>query len=271
MLAAIDAGRAYVKYVGPNGVQGKFRSWIYPYYETQMEVIRSPKDVVLEYNDRKWYVGDVVRYVSDLGQGENMQEDKTGEHTVIFILTALALMGANDCEDITLITGLPLDQYRKNKDRIRERLEGTHTIRITTGDMEDKRVLVIKKVGVAVEGAGAFYANPRNGTVRVLDVGSRTVNALSFYNKRYIDPESYTFNYGWDSVKEENRTPEHFADRLNASLGRKWKPDDPILVAGGKAEELAGALRKYYPNAEAIPDAQMANAIGFWRMGERVG
>ena len=44
---------------------------------------------------------------------------------------------------------------------------------------------------------------------------------------------------------------------------------DAILITGGAASQLAGALRAVYPQARLVDDAFWANAEGFYRFGQR--
>jgi plasmid segregation protein ParM len=47
--------------------------------------------------------------------------------------------------------------------------------------------ITIEAVEVATEGGGAFRPNPDNGTIRVLDIGSGTVNSITVKDKRHIN------------------------------------------------------------------------------------
>lgn len=271
MLAAVDAGRSWTKYVGPNGVAGKFPSWIHPYYETEMEILYTRDDMAIEYQGEHWYIGEVVDRVIDAGDRQQKQAEKGTKNTVLFILTALWRMGANDCDPIQLVTGLPLPLYKDGRTRetLRQALEGTHTIKITTGQGEDIRTFLIEKIHFAAEGAGAFYSRPQNGLIHVLDIGSRTINAPVFKDKRFHAGLSFSFNWGWDTLKDQNKNADYVARQIDGEVASKWGRDAEILVAGGMAAQVAAALQRIgYKNAVALPDAQMANAYGLYRMLE---
>lgn len=269
MLAAVDSGRAYVKYVGPNGVAGKFPAWIHPYYETELDVLSGREDMAVEYNGQRWYIGEVVDRVVDAGSLQQKQAEKGTQNTVLFILAALWKMGAHDCDPIQLVTGLPMPLYKDEKTRnmLKQALEGTHTIRVTTGEGEDTRTLLIDELHFAAEGAGAFYSRPANGLVHILDVGSRTINAPVFKNKRFHAGLSFSFDWGFDSLKENHKNPDYVARQIDGEISSKWGRDAEIWVAGGVAHEVAAALQRLgYENVTAIPDSQMANAHGLFKM-----
>src|SRR5690606_19691041 len=105
---------------------------------------------------------------------------------------------------------------------------------------------------VMVEGAGAFFANPEDGTTRVIDLGSRTVNALTFMDKIYAPNGSFTLEWGWDTLTVQ--TPGHVAEKLNNSLSARWDREDKVIVVGGRANDILDAVKKYFPNAIAAPN-----------------
>jgi len=63
------------------------------------------------------------------------------------------------------------------------------------------------------------------------------------------------------------------AKQVLAEATRLWNGGatlDRILVAGGGALLLGSYIEEHFPHAQVIPDPVFANALGFWRFGQRV-
>jgi len=273
MLVACDIGRSAVKTKAEGRDLDCFPSLITPYYEWKgLSPLQTDDDLVVQLNGKRYFVGSVVEYVADGDTGRRMQEDKVNEYTLIFLMTALYRACAP--EYVRIVTGVPMDQLAADKERLEEFLKGTYDVYFTNrhnyGSKPEHRRFVIEDVRVTAEGAGVFFAYPAPGIVRILDLGSRKSNAVTFKNKRYVEPESYTLNFGWDTLRGSNKNVETLAEKLHGELSGKWSEEDKILVAGGVAEELAEALRIYFPNADAVPNPRFANVLGYYEAGRLV-
>lgn len=271
MLVAVDAGRSYVKTVfqSQRGVNQNllFPSWMTKYYKTDWDVLTSDNDFVIEYKGEKNYIGEVVEFVADGDSGRRMNEDKGNKNTLLFILTALYRIGANQYEPIDLVTGVPLDRFNDDKDKVKELLEGSHQVTMHSKHGSDTRIIPIRRCAVTVEGGGAFYDEPTEEETHVIDLGSRTVNCLTFRRKRFHAPSSLTLPWGWDTLKEENRDYQRVAEILYGELSAKWHKDASVIVVGGQAEELTPAIKEYFPYARTVENPQFANARGYYKIG----
>lgn len=277
-LVAVDAGRAETKVVTVNGEPFSFPSRVARYFKPKgFNPLQEKTDLVLKVgaDGDRYFIGGVVERVKRAGKGRQKQENKANQNTLLLTLAALSLACTGD--RVKVVTGLPLHRFNESdRKEIKDLLTGTfdvyaatrHTPEedVDTGRLPHRR-FTIEEVIVTVEGAGAFFAHPRPGLVRVVDLGSVTCNCLTFRDKRFIHNESESFAWGWDTVEETEQDPEEVAEALHGELSGIWQDNEgaTILLAGGVAEQLVTPLQRRFPEArvEALPRAQFANAEGY--------
>jgi plasmid segregation protein ParM len=142
-------------------------------------------------------------------------------------------------------------------------LEGTHEL-VVNGVR--KRV-GIRKVNIASEGAAAFFTTNQEDLVRIIDIGSGTVNCATVIDGQFIDLESFTLEYG-----AEQGEINAIAQALSSRLKGIWHQNERIHVVGGSAEQLVHEMESEFPCAFVhYPfqnDPKFANAIGFHVIGE---
>ncbi len=112
--------------------------------------------------------------------------------------------------------------------------------------------------------------------VRVVDIGSRTVNYCTINQRQYVDRDSGTLGYGIMELHNAEAAPgdaskEQFARRVAADLSKRWLRYDPgtdlVLLTGGGALLLERWLRQHFPVYQLADDALFANAAGYYKMG----
>jgi len=192
-----------------------------------------------------------------------MTEEKAHADTLLLALIALHRVTT----EANIITGLPVylhDTERKNA--LKQLLRGNGKWDITVNGV--KKTISVPRIEVAVEGGAAFWSSPRDGLVRVIDAGSRTVNYVTLKDKRYVDRDSGTLPFGFGTTISGDLR--QMAARIAGELGRKWRETDAVLVAGGRAEELARELKQYFPQTETFTNPLFANAIGYYRIGRKL-
>ncbi|QOY37999.1 ParM/StbA family protein [Anaerobacillus isosaccharinicus] len=101
--------------------------------------------------------------------------------------------------------------------------------------------------------------------IRVVDGGSKTINYVTLKNRRYVDRESGTLDFGFETNKSTN--DKQLVARIAGELGKKWEVEDVIWTVGGKASVLADYLQPYFENVAPMPNALYANAMGYYKMG----
>lgn len=270
MILGIDAGNHEVKVAGPNGLD-RFSSTIGEYRERNLNDVHGKDDIVFEYEGRKGFAGTLADAESEWG-GSIMGDSKAHEDAKLRILIALHRYARmNNTFDI--IVGQPIGKHNAvEKETIKNMLRGSHEI-IINGE---RRLFTIRRAEVAAEGVAAFWSKPTNGLVRVIDVGSGTINCASLRNKRNIDKESFTITLGMNTVISSN--PAEIARGIATQTSKKWKPNDFVYVVGGAASELTPYIQQFYPQATEVTPvfsgeqhhAVFANAIGFYTIGRGI-
>lgn len=268
MIVGVDAGNYQVKVVHRKGVD-IFPSDIGEYRERNLEQKFSDNDMIVEYEGKKYFAGTLAKYESEFCSAM-MGESKAHFDFKLRVLIALHRVGYNVYQ---IIVGQPIATHTKaEKQKMKDVLLGHHSI-IINGI---RREFVIERVEVAAEGGAAFWAEPKMGLVRMVDVGSGTVNCATLFDLRYIDKDSFTLLVGVNSTKTRNY--EALARAIAAAASKKWGKNDVVKVVGGIAEELCPYLAEYFPNAQVLQPHLLgrllqpvfANAVGFYRIGEGV-
>lgn len=268
MITAIDAGNHETKYCSQYGV-GKFPSELGEYRERRLEQKFGEHDMVFEYQGKKGFAGTLAKYESEF-TGSIMGDTKAHEDAKIRILLALHMLGDTD---YSIVIGQPISRHaQEEKLAIKVMLLGKHTITVNGVT----RTFTISRAEVAAEGGAAFWSNPRQGLVRVIDIGSGTVNGATLHDGRYIDKDSFTMLFGMDTNLSSDR--DALVRGIATQALKKWRAKDTVLVAGGAAEMLLPAVRTYFPNAEALSPAfkgkllhpVYANAVGFYQIARSV-
>lgn len=273
MIVGIDAGNNEVKVMGSLGVM-KFPSTIGAYRERNLTNKLSQHDMIVEYKGRKVFAGSLAEE-SFLG-GAIMGQSKAHEDALLRIIIALHRYSNSSNYDV--IVGQPIGMHKDEEKRaIKEMLQDTHEITIN----EETRKFRITRAEVAAEGGAAFWSAPTDGTVRLIDLGSGTVNCATIKNRKYLDLGSFSLPFGMNTVGTEDMR-EIARGIVSMTSAKKWQKNDKVLLIGGVAKQLVDPMRKYYPKSEVIKpviktdggvqvaNPIYANAIGFYHIGKAV-
>lgn len=273
VILGVDGGNDRVKLVGDFGAFS-FYSNICEWFERDTEEQFGADDMEFIINGRRGYAGSIARAEDEFGGGNMMGDTKAHEDAKIRILLGLHRF-CNSGDEIYLVTGQPIIKHKQNeKEKIKKMLVGRHDVKVNG----KSKILFIEGVEVAPEGSAAFWARPLPGKVRVLDIGSGTVNAATLLDKKHITTQSTTFNFGIETVSNKNY--ENIARGIIKNASKKWAPDDTVLICGGAAEPLAPFIQQHFKNAQilypSIPSIHgktykpiYANAVGFYELAKR--
>lgn len=268
MILGLDAGNHAVKAVGPFGPL-RFLSCLGEYRERRLQAVHGPDDMVWEYQGRRGFAGSLALHESEFA-GSMMGDSKAHEDLQLRVLLALHRYGGDRYH---LVVGQPISSHTpEEKERIRALLLGPHEITVNG----ERRHLVVEDVRVAAEGGAAFWSAPRRGLVRIIDIGAGTVNGATLVDGRYIDRDSWTLRYGRESTI--TRDPWAMARGIATEALKRWRPGDPVLLAGGAAEELVEPLGDYFDRLEILRPhlagqplhPVWANAVGFYAIAREV-
>jgi len=268
MIIGVDAGNYEVKVVHQRGVD-RFPSDIGEYRERNLKQKFSEDDMIALYKGRNYFAGTLAKYESEFN-ARIMGDSKAHADAKLRILIALHRAGHDVYK---IIVGQPIEKHTEDeKDQIKNMLRGSHSIVING----DKREFFISQVEVAAEGGSAFWAMPQDGIVRLIDVGSGTINCATLYDMRYIDKDSFSIPIGMNTTKTKNY--EALARTIAAETGKKWGYQDVVKVVGGAAEKILPYIRGYFPLAETVCpivdgktlEPVFCNAVGFYRIGVNI-
>ena len=279
LILGIDAGNHMAKVMGPFGTD-KFRTNICDWFERDVEESFGEDDMEFEINGRKGYAGTIALYEDEFGNGSIYGDTKAHEDTKIRVLLAINRYLNRYCSNvghIAIVVGQPIKKHKEcEKDKIKSMLIGQHTIRVNG----KTRSFHIENVGVAPEGSAAYWSRPQDGLLRIIDIGSGTVNAATIIDKRHINTASDTFNFGVETVKNKDDYKTIARGIIRNTTRLKWNKSDKVLICGGTSEGIAPFIIEHYHNAEVLTpvfkngsevkifNSVFANAVGFYAIGK---
>lgn len=261
IILGIDAGNHMAKVVGPFGVDS-FKTNICDWFERDVEETFGADDMEFDINGRKGFAGTIAQYEDQFGDGTRYGDTKAHDDNKIRVLLAINRYLSRYCphiETVSIVTGQPIKQHKQDqKEYIISMLQGEHNIKVNNKD----RKIIIENAAVAPEGSGAFWAFPQMGTVRIIDIGSGTVNAATIIDNRHINTASTTFNFGVETVKNKEDYETIARGIIRNTTKLKWNKNDNVLICGGISQEICSHIREHYIEAEIInPSIQRANGL----------
>lgn len=207
-----------------------------------------------------------------------------------------AISKSTEESKIKLVIGTPVDNLSLSAD-FKADLEGK-TFEFSINGKERK--ITIEKVGVVAEGVSSFYMLPAEkqaDDIMIVDIGGRTVNVVTFRNKRieYKKTVTYGMIEFYNKVKERYNSQgnniateqvysfvkkgiikvEHedevaFVKRIFNEIESIIKDRNfyKIFVTGGGAETLIDTIKEIEPSAALMSDPINSNCQGNKRIGE---
>jgi plasmid segregation protein ParM len=193
------------------------------------------------------------------------------------LLLSLIAIHQSNMTDVDIVTGVPFSLHDEvNKAELIKLLTGRWEI-VVNGVL---RTVNVNRVRVAVEGGGAFWSKPLDGLVRIVDGGSKTINYITMKDRFYVDRDSGTIPFGFDTTKSSDL--QQMITSIAGELGKKFGQKDLVLTIGGKASDLALNLRGYFPRVQEMHSTNVltcgrevslnlfANAVGYYNIGRTV-
>lgn len=278
LTLGVDAGNYRAKTAGPYGVDS-YRTAICDWFERNVEEDFGEDDhMEFSLYGRKGYAGTLASYEDQFGGGAMYGESKAHEDTLIRVLLAIYRYRARYCpgfDRFKIVAGQPIISHKPTeKTKLADLLKGDHVI---TVNGVRQRINIVE-VGIAAEGTGAFMSQPQEGVIRIIDVGSGTVNCATISDNRHINNASKTFNYGVETSGGRDNIDGIVRGIIRSTTQLKWQREDKVYVCGGVTDELLPMLARHYPKAQAfIPQLNahdgvqahlptFANAIGFYEI-----
>jgi plasmid segregation protein ParM len=274
MRLGIDAGNFKVKVAGEFGLMD-FISAIGESRQINLQQIHGQDDMYYEYQGETGFAGSLALYESEFG-GSIMGDTKAHVDTKLRVLIGIhryITLYQIEEKEFDIVLGQPISKHNPNeKTKIKEMIKGWHTIVVNGVE----KSFHIRNIEVAAEGVSAFFSNPTNGLVRILDVGSGTVNYSSVLEGRFLDKDSGTLPFGVNTNKTDNL--QALSRGIATHVLKKWSPQDKTFVVGGIAEQILPHLKGYFSNIDILRPIYnqqyvnpiYANAVAFYIVGVNI-
>lgn len=251
LILGIDAGNHYAKTAGAYGVD-VYRTAICDWFPRDIVERHGDDDMEFELNGRRGYAGTIAANEDQFGVAALYGDTKAHEDTLIRVLLAIYRYKAKyyiDADTVSLVCSQPLVSHVvTEKAKLVDLLRGTHDF---TVNGKTHRI-TIEEVGITAEGSVAFLADPQTGNLRIIDIGSGTVNCASFIDKRHINTASATFNFGMETLANGASLAEVSRGIVRATTSLKWRKNDLIYVCGGVANDILPFITEHYTQAQLL-------------------
>jgi plasmid segregation protein ParM len=274
MRLGIDAGNFKVKIAGEFGLID-FISAIGESRQINLQQIHGLDDMFFDYQGETGFAGSLALYESEFG-GSIMGDTKAHTDTKLRVLIGIhryISLYQIEGKEFDVVVGQPISKHNYNeKTRIKEMIKGWHTI--TVNGVE--KSFHIRNIEVAAEGVSSYWSNPTNGLVRILDVGSGTVNYSSIIEGRFLDKDSGTLPFGVNTNKTDNL--QALSRGIATHVLKKWSPQEKTFIVGGIAEQILPHLKGYFSNIDVLRPIYnqqfvnpiYANAVAFYIVGVNI-
>jgi plasmid segregation protein ParM len=274
MKLGVDAGNYMVKVSGEKGLMN-FISAIGEARQINLQQVHGEDDMYFEYQGETGFAGSLALYESEFGgsiMGDSKAHTDTKLRVLISIHRYISLYQIEE-KEFDIVIGQPIAKHiHDEKSRMKEMLKGWQTIVVNGVE----KSFNIRNIEVAAEGVSAYWSNPISGLVRILDIGSGTVNYSTVYEKRYIDKDSGTLQFGVNTNKTNNL--QALSRGIATHVLKKWDAQDKVFIVGGIAEQILPHIKGYFPNAEILypiynqqyANPIFANAIAFYIVGVNI-
>lgn len=249
MKLGIDAGNYRVKISGEYGLMD-FHSAIGEGRQLNLQQVHGEDDMWFEYNGEFGFAGSLALYESEFA-GSLMGDTKAHRDTLLRVLIGInRYCQIYQIEDsmFDIIIGQPISNHNaESKEKIKKMLRSQHTISVNGIE----KTFSINKCEVAAEGISSYWSGDRpEGLIRILDIGSGTVNYSTVLNGKFIDKDSGTLPFGVNTNKSNSL--QSLSRGIATHTSKKWNSNDKVYVVGGISETIQPYLKEYFPNSEVL-------------------
>jgi len=244
-IVAIDAGGHSTKIYDGQKIH-RFSSAIgYDWRERNLKQQQGEYDFEWEYKGQRGFAGTLALYESECAESRK-GDSKAHPDALLRILIALHQFGEGI--EHKIVVGQPIKTHTKDeKELIKGMVIGRHELTVNG----QRKHLLITRCEVAAEGVTAGLLAPGIGTVRVIDIGSGTVNFGTLIDRRFNDKGSFTLSSGVETIRSTDS--QAFGRQISLrALSSGWKDSDAVFLCGGGAGVMLEVVRGYFPNAQLI-------------------
>lgn len=281
LILGIDAGNNGAKVAGPYGLDVS-KTAICGWFERDVVESFGDDDAEFEIGGRKGFAGSIAEHEDEFGGGSMFGDSKAHDDTKVRVLLAADRYVKKYCPHVNtlkIVVGQPIATHKETeKQKIKDMLLYGHDFKVNGKNVS----YYIEEVEVATEGGGAYWSCPQDGLVRILDIGSGTVNAITVKDGKLINNASSTFNFGAETIKNKSDMGGMARGIIQNTTRLKWHKGDLILVCGGVADRIAMHIKSHFGNVEVlnphfvcqgsttVAHPVYANAIGFYNIATGV-
>lgn len=285
MIKGIDIGYSYTKDESEN----LFKSA----YTTQNQVLNGGNQ--LEINGTTYYVG--------IGNG-TVDLDKT--ETMLNKLCLLNCLAMSNSNEYFVVTGLPINQYATQKDKLRDYLLKERRYYLKLNGIQ--KSFTINDVIVFPQATASIFTLGIQDDAIIVDIGSRTVDiaymvwcgnrfkmekfstlhkGMFVLHSSLIQDVNKKFDLDLDTSQAERILKKGLTiygetqdvSFLQTTLQNHFEPifkelrlnypiaTTNIYLVGGGATMFCNAFKKRFQNVKLVKDGQFSNAKGFYQVG----
>jgi plasmid segregation protein ParM len=263
-IVAIDAGGDTTKIYDGRQVYQFPSSIGYDWRERNLSDQQGEHDFDWEYRGQRGFAGTLALYESDCAES---RKGDSKAHPDALLRILIALHQFTDGIEHKIVVGQPIKTHTKEeKQLIKEMVIGRHEVTVN-GRTKN---LLITRCEVAAEGVTAGILTPGVGVVRVIDIGSGTVNFGSLIDRRFNDKGSFTLSNGMETIRSAD--PSAFGRQISLkAIGGGWKREDAVYLCGGGAGLLLEVVQEYFHRAQLLSvDPVTANVRAFYEIARKL-
>ena len=289
----IDIGYSAVKVRG-NGVRATFPSVVGTPDRSRFS-LSADDSVVIEKNGQFFLVGQAA---IEQSRFTHRREDRawiTSEEYSILMLAAFSEVVSEPVNEVVIVTGLPAAFYESDKEELRSKFIGTHTVardgrRSQQVNVRECRVIP-QHFGTVLHAAlndkGEIASVPiSTGRVGVIDIGGKTTGLLSVYRMSEVSRETASVNVGgWDVVRQmrnwlttncpnldlrDHEIANAIANRRISYYGKVVDLTEPVGEVGANlAEQIIATATQLWSSAAKL-DTILITGGGATLLGESI-
>jgi len=223
MHIGLDVGYGYTKAVNDEGKRVLFPSIVAKSFERTIEAFSNSKDGDIVKNlyvkiaadngtAGYYFVGELAKRESPFGTFNLEAHRVEIDETKILMAVAAALLMNNSEEEFNVVTGLPLKQYKIQKEEFLNKIKNFRAV-VEFPDYDTVKVVKFTKVNIFPQAAGAVYHALmsddtyeqliKNTYVVLIDIGFKTADFAVFYydgRMNFIPELSNTVDIGMSRV-----------------------------------------------------------------------
>ncbi|MGG1638250.1 ParM/StbA family protein [Paenibacillus sp. NRS-1760] len=260
----IDAGGDSTKIYDGKFLQ-RFPSSIgYDWRERNLIQQQGEHDFEWEYRGQKGFAGTLALFESDCAES---RKGDSKAHPDALLRILIALHQFTDGIEHKIVVGQPiLTHTKEEKELIKEMVIGRHELSVNGRS----KILLITRCEVAAEGVTAGLLAPGAGTVRVIDIGSGTVNFGSLIDRKFNDKGSFTLSNGMETIRSAD--PSAFGRQIALkAIAGGWKSEDAVYLCGGGAGLLLEVVQEYFHRAQLLTvEPVTANVRAFYEIARKL-